>query len=396
MKPYSDGQNEQLTATMLQREMATSPRGAEAHSLADRLRAQIGPEALRRGAPPFDDDLTVAWAIEAPEALTLPVVVSDRGMPFHQELTRLGETNVYVAAVNLPEGTALQCSYNVDGVPLERRAMEGIVEVYSVPPEGQLPPGAPRGSLLPQEPWRSTIFAGTVRDWWISVPAQYDARQPACVMIFQDGGVHYKDHVPAVFDALIASGAMPVTIGVFLNPGTYADTTVSNRSFEYDTLSAQYSRFLLEEILPAVEQTYSLRQDAEGRAIAGISSGGICAFTVAWQRPDQFSKVLSWVGSFTNIAAGPSLREGGHNYPALIRRLPRKPLRVFLQGGANDLDNEWGNWPLANQEMAAALAFAGYDHKFVYGQGFHTNRHGRALLPASLRWLWRDERPHES
>jgi enterochelin esterase family protein len=195
--------------------------------------------------------------------------------------------------------------------------------------------------------------------------------------------------VPIVFDNLIAAGAMPVTVGVFLNPGTFADSTASNRSFEYDTLSDQYSRFLLEEILPAVAQSYRLRTDAAGRAIAGISSGGICAFTVAWQRPDQFSKVLSWVGSFTNIAAGPTLREGGHNYPALVRRLPRKPLRVFLQGGANDLDNEWGSWPLANQEMAAALSFAGYDYQFVYGQGFHSAQHGRAILPDSLRWLWR-------
>ena len=128
------------------------------------------------------------------------------------------------------------------------------------------------------------------------------------------------------------------------------------RSFEYDTLSDQYARFLLEEILPEVEKTVKLRHDAESRAIAGISSGGICAWTVAWERPDEFRKVLSWVGSFTNIASGKTRREGGHNYEALIRKTPKKPIRVFLQDGANDLDNDNGNWPLANQQMAKALA----------------------------------------
>jgi enterochelin esterase family protein len=209
-------------------------------------------------------------------------------------------------------------------------------------------------------------------------------------MVFQDGGTHYKDHVPPVFDNMIAAGDMPVTIGIFINPGVFADTTVSNRSFEYDTLSDQYSRFLLEEIIPEVEKSYSLRQDPESRAIGGLSSGGICSFTVAWQRPDQFRKVLSWIGSFTNIAAGPTLREGGHNYPALIRRVPKKPIRIFLQDGENDLNHQAGNWWLANLEMASSLEFAGYDFTTVWGKGFHSPLHGRAILPDSLRWLWRE------
>jgi enterochelin esterase-like enzyme len=125
----------------------------------------------------------------------------------------------------------------------------------------------------------------------------------------------------------------------------------------------------------------------------GSSSGGICAWTVAWERPDEFRKVLSWVGSFTNIASGKSRREGGHNYEALIRKTPKKPIRVFLQDGANDLDNANGNWPLANQQMAKALEFAHYDYQLVFGNGFHSNRHGRAILADSLRWLWRDYKP---
>jgi enterochelin esterase family protein len=207
-------------------------------------------------------------------------------------------------------------------------------------------------------------------------------------MVFQDGG-GYKDFTATVFDNLIAKGDMPVTVGIFLNPGTFADGR-SNRSFEYDTLSDQYARFLLEEILPETEKQVKLRRDAASRAIAGASSGGICAFTVAWERPGEFSKVLSWVGSFTNIASGPTLRAGGHNYQALVRKTEPKPIRIFLQDGEQDLDNIHGNWPLANITLAKSLAFKNYDYKLVMGNGFHSNRHGRAIMPDSLRWLWRD------
>src|SRR5439155_22076347 len=138
----------------------------------------------------------------------------------------------------------------------------------------------------------------------------------------------------------------------------------SNRSFEYDTPSNPYGQFLEKEILPEVAKTVKLRTDAAGRAICGISSGGICAFTVAWERPDLFSKVLSHVGSFTNIRSGDV-------YPGLIRKTERKPIRVFLQDGSGDLDNLHGSWPLANLQMASALEFAKYDCQFVYGDGGH-------------------------
>src|SRR5207253_11280072 len=158
----------------------------------------------------------------------------------------------------------------------------------------------------------------------------------------------------------------------------------NNRSYEYDRLGGDYARFLTEEILPAVAKDYRLTDDPEQRAICGISSGGICAFTAAWERPDYFRKVLSHIGSFTNI-------RGGHNYPAFIRKTERKPIRVFLQDGSNDLNNLHGNWPLANQEMASALQFTGYDYKFVLGDGAHSGKHGGTIMPETLRWLWRPE-----
>lgn len=270
------------------------------------------------------------------------------------------------------------------------------IDDYQLGPDSMVQEGVPRGSVT-QHRWTSQIFPGTVRDYWIYVPAQYDPARPACVMVFQDGGSYVKAdgqfRVPVVFDNLIHKKGIPVIIGIFLNPGEFPSTEAGqparrNRSFEYDTLSDQYARFLLEEILPEVGKRYSLATDASRRAICGMSSGGICAWTVAWERPEAFSKVLSHIGSFTNI-------RGGHVYPALIRKTPPKAIRVLLQDGANDLDNEHGNWPLANQQMAAALKFAKYDYQFVFGDGAHNGKHGGAVLPDSLRWLWRGVPVHE-
>ncbi|MBS0209352.1 MAG: esterase family protein [Planctomycetes bacterium] len=270
------------------------------------------------------------------------------------------------------------------------------IDDYVLGPDSERHEGVPQGKVTQQEPWKSKVFEGTVRDWWIYVPAQYDGSQPACLMVFQDGGgmVNEKGQyrVPVVFDNLIARKQMPVTIGVFINPGVFpfekppADPKAkprSNRSFEYDSLGDQYARFLLDEIIPEVKKNYKITDDPAGRAICGNSSGGICSFTVAWERPNEFRKVVSHIGSFTNI-------RGGHVYHAMIRKTPPKPLRLFLQDGSNDLDNEHGNWPLANLEMEAALKFAKYDYKFVFGDGKHSGKHGGSIFPDTMRWLWRD------
>ncbi len=374
-----------LTPKSLQEAIAKNPKGEDAAKLAERVRTYFGKDALLRGPAPKVDELTVAWAIET-NATAPPRVVSDDGK-FNHVLTRIGETNVYAAVVTLPWGAAMRWAYEVDG----KKMGGGNLEVYTVHPDSVEKPDVPKGKLTQMPKWESKVFPDTTRDWWVYVPAQYKPENPACVMVWQDGA-GAKNYVPVVMDNLIAKGDLPVIVNIFISPGVRKDGR-PNRSFEYDTLSDQYARFLLEEILPEVEKTVKLRHDANSRAIAGISSGGICAFTVAWERPNEFSKVLSWVGSFTNIASGPTLRAGGHNYPALIRKTPKKPIRVFLQDGENDLDNVHGNWPLANQQMAKSLAFVGYDYKFEFGHGFHSDRHGRAILPDSLRWLWRDYKP---
>ena len=226
------------------------------------------------------------------------------------------------------------------------------------------------------------------------MPAQYTAGVPAAVMVFQDGaGV--RTFVPTVFDNLIARGEMPVTVGIFINPGTVRRRQAEPQRRVRHAVGPVRAVPARGDPARGREDGHAAARTPAGRAIAGASSGGICAFTVAWERPDQFGKVVSWIGSFTNIASGPTLRAGGHNYQALVRKTPKKPIRVFLQDGANDLDNVHGNWPLANLTLAGSLTFAGYDYRFEYGKGFHNNRHGRAILPDTLRWLWRDWRDTE-
>ncbi len=267
-----------------------------------------------------------------------------------------------------------------------------LAKEYKLGPDSQRQDGVPQGTVTKHEWNDSQVFPGTHRDYWVYVPKQYDGSKPACVMVFQDGKNYVNEkgqfRTTVVFDNLIHKGEMPLTIGIFVNPGVIPASTPNaqsrrNRSFEYDSLGDQYATFLLDEILPAVGEDYRLTSDPNCRAIGGISSGGICAWTVAWERPDAFRKVLSHVGSFTNI-------RGGHVYAAMIRKTDPKPIRVFLQEGENDLDNLHGSWPLANRQMAASLKYASYDYKFVMGTEGHNGKHGGAILPESLRWLWRD------
>jgi enterochelin esterase family protein len=265
---------------------------------------------------------------------------------------------------------------------------------YVLGADSQRQPGVPEGTVTKKRWVSEKIFPGTERDFWVYVPQQYKGTEPAALLVLQDGGAYVDPQgqfrTTIVLDNLIHQGAIPVTIAVFINPGQIPATAEgqkprANRSFEYDTLSDQYARFLLEELLPGVGRELKLTADPVHRVIGGISSGAICAFTAAWERPDAFGKVLSHVGSYTNI-------RGGHVYPSLIRKTERKPIRIFLQEGSNDLDNLHGSWPLANQEMAAAFKFAGYDYRFEYGDGGHNGKHGGALMPESLRWLWREHR----
>jgi gluconolactonase len=250
----------------------------------------------------------------------------------------------------------------------------------------------PKGEVTKHSFDQSKIFPGTVRDYWIYVPKQYDAGKPACLFVCQDG-IQYN--APAVFDQLIHRGEMPVTIGVFVMHGrvkAQSDAALDrfNRSYEYDGLGDNYARFLIEELLPEVERQKSedgraivLSKSGNDRCIAGSSSGAICAFTAAWERPDSFRRVFSAIGTYVGL-------RGGNNYPTLLRKVEPKPLRIFLEDGSNDNNIYAGDWWMANQEMERALTFAGYEVNHSWGEGEHNSKHATEIFPDAMRWLWKD------
>ena len=260
-------------------------------------------------------------------------------------------------------------------------------ENYPVPPESVKQEGVPVGIVTKGVFNESTIFPGTTRDYAVYVPAQYDGSQPAALMVFQDG-LGYLNNVPVTFDNLIHTGEMPVTIGLFVNPGVVPELNENslpryNRSFEYDAADDRYARFLLAEMMPHALKDLKVTSDPNLRAICGSSSGGIAAFQVAWERPDQFRRVFTTVGTYVGL-------RGGNELPVLVRKLEPKPIRIFLQDGKNDNNLYCGSWWVANQDMLASFQWAGYEVNHAWGEGGHNRKHGNAIFPEVLRWLWQD------
>ena len=287
------------------------------------------------------------------------------------------------------------------------------------PTQDSLPQAnVPKGKLIGPLEFHSRIIEGTVRRYWIYVPVHYDPANPPNLLVFQDGQRAINPagplSIPVVLDNLIAKGDIPPTIGIFITPGNsgaehYPDNlgtgNPNHRAQEYDALSDAYTRFLIEEMLPEVSKTYKFTDDPRRRAIGGTSSGAICAWTVAWNRPDAFGNVISMIGSYTSIGYHPATADhpmtpGGDTYPGLIRRNPIRPIRIFLQDGTNDLNNEFGNWHLANEQMLSSLEWANdnadakkiagprYDVRYEWGDGAHSDVHGGWLLPGILRWMF--------
>jgi gluconolactonase len=256
---------------------------------------------------------------------------------------------------------------------------------YPLTPDSERQGGVPQGRIESSKFTSTKWYPGTVRDLRVYIPAQYDPKTPACVLVMQDGGGY---RIETVLDALIARGEVPVTIGIFLTPGVVPakdDTSLPryNRSFEYDSPTDTYVRFLLDEVLPEVGKKYNLSASPNDRAIAGASSGGIAAFTAAFFRPDAFRRVISFIGSYTDL-------RGATNYGSLVRKFEPKPIRVFLQEGRNDQDIYSGSWPIGNTDLEAGLKFARYDYQMVWGEGRHDGNHGTAVMPDALRFIWKD------
>jgi enterochelin esterase family protein len=365
-----------------------------------------------------------AWASRgeafffAIEAASRPGLLID-GVP-GPEMRRAGETGIWYAAAEIrPLGALHSFHYVVNGADFGGS--------FDVPAFGSLSyrqPGVPAGTLSERITHTSKIYDGMKSVYQIYVPAQYDPQTPAALMVFQDGaGYLNRDGAnPALnaIDNLIAQKKIPVMICVFINPGdisgspgtptynfvkSYADKwgrtlADSMRSTLYDTVSDRYARYLRDEVLPEVAAHYHLRPDAYSRAITGVSSGGICSFNAAWQMPDQFSRVLSWIGSFVSIQwkEDPTVPDGGQDYPNKILRDPKRNMRVWLQDGARDMEGNWferhyGSWPTANIAMANALKLAEYDFHFSFGGGTHNGSQGAAEFPEAMIWLWRDYDP---
>jgi enterochelin esterase-like enzyme len=275
---------------------------------------------------------------------------------------------------------------------------------YRLGPDSLPQPGVPKGQIRGPYTLPSQAYPGTQHTYWVYVPAQYDPAVPAALMVFQDGQAFRDEHgdmrAQNVMDNLTYRREIPVMIGVFINPGRRPDQPEptprnwgdrdTNRPTEYNSLDDRYARVITEELMPAVAREYAITTDPEMHGIGGSSSGAIAAFTVAWERPDNFRKVLSNVGSFVNL-------RGGHVYPEKVLAAEKKPIRVYLCDGRNDnrgLRNgqydPTRDWFYQNVRLMKALTQKGYDVNYAWGINRHGQKFGGAILPDMMRWLWRD------
>ncbi|MBI4908779.1 MAG: esterase [Acidobacteria bacterium] len=359
-------------------ELARNPQSAEFREALARVFKE--PD-LKAGKAVFTEGERFLFATEA-DVQPVLYINDERKTP----LNSVPGTKLWTVAIAVKPGTSYNFHYTVDG-----KLFGGRTDVAAYLPDCYEQPGVPKGKLSEKITHTSKIYEGMTSDYWVYVPAQYDAAKPAALMVWQDGqGLTNRNpgSVQVVTDNLTHQKKIPVTIQVFIAPGMKGQQRM--RSIEYDTVNDTYSRFLRDEILAEVQAKYNIRRDSYSRAIAGGSSGGICAFTVAWFQPDQFSRVLSRIGSFTSIQWKPGVIDGGNVYPFKIRKEPKRSIRVWLQDGSNDLENNHGSWPLQNIQMANSLKMTGYDFHLSFGTGTHNGAQASAELPVSLAWLWRD------
>ena len=367
-------------------------------------------KALKEGTAWAGRGAEFFFAVETDPRPSL--VIDDAPGP---KMKQISGTQLWYASARIePLGRLHSFHYLVKG-----SKFGGSLDVPAFTADSYQQPGVPSGKLSDKIVHTSKIYDGMKADYWVYVPAQYDPKTPAALMVFNDGQWYTdrKGNNPTlnVIDNLIAQKKIPVMIAVFISPGdisgspgtpTYEfiearvkkwDDTMKNamRSTLYDTVSDRYVRYLSEEVLAEVESKYNIRKDSYSRAITGLSSGGICSFNAAWQMPDQFSRVISWIGSYASIQwkEDPKILDGGQDYPEKVLRESKRNIRVWLQDGSNDLENKWGSWPLANLAMANALKQKEYDFHFSFGKGSHNSGHGSAEFPEEMIWLWRDYDP---
>jgi enterochelin esterase family protein len=343
----------------------------------------LGGPQIKKGTAILGQGPDFIWAVEAASIPTLVVDRSEVG-----PMTRL-EGNLWFYVGQLKVGTSHSFYYMVGA-----QRLGGNLNVPALAPEAYEHPGVPKGKLTEKMVHTSKIYDSMQSNYWIYTSPKYDPSKPAALMVFQDGqnpANRERSHVQIVIENLVQQQKIPPMVCVFISPGMKGKQKM--RSIEYDTMNDTYPRFLRDEILPEVYKHYNVRRDAYSRGITGSSSGGICSFNAAWRQPDQFSRVLTWVGSYASIQWHPGEIDGGNTFPFLVRKSPKKNIRVWMQDGAEDLENDHGSWPLQNIQMANSLKMQGYDFHFSFGQGTHGGVQGDAELPRSLTWLWRDYDP---
>jgi len=363
----------------------------------DVFRAELtkvfGPDALKKGTAVAFHGPDFVWAVESPQEPTL--FVNEEKYAAMRKAS--GDLWFYVG--KLTPGGVYKYRYMVNGTE-----MGGVMNLPGYTPDSYEKPGVPKGVLSEKMTSVSKIYPGMLTNYWVYLPAQYDPKTPAALMIWQDGerlGGRNKEEtcilcpslvrIEEVTDNLLAEKKIPVMVHLFIQAGILNGRSL--RSDQYDSVTDKYARFLIDEILPELYSKYNIRKDGYSHAIQGQSSGGIAAFVAGWRRPDQFSRIATEHGTFTAVAFRNHEPEAGHEIPTWVRREPRKNLRVWVSDGSEDYENEWGSWPMQNIALANSLKFRGYDFRFYLGNGDHNAAIWAAKLPEALVWLWRDYDP---
>lgn len=357
--------------------------------LAGALSAAMGAENIAKGTAAIGLGPEFIFAVESDSQ---PALVID-GRRSGDLMPQASGSRIWYATAHLSTRTTHSFQYEIGG-----RRFGGRTDVIAYGPDSYERPGVPKGTLHGKFVHTSKIYPEMKSDYWVWVPAQYNPSIPAAVMVWQDGEVLVPREEPSraqiVFENLTAAKKIPVIIHVLISPGLVGERRM--RSIEYDTVNGTYARFLRDEILAEAGAKWNLRKDGYSRAIAGDSSGGICSFNAAWFQPDQFSRVLSRIGSFTSIQWRPGEIDGGNVYPFKIRKEAKRNIRVWLQDGSNDLENQFGSWPLQNIQMVNSLKMKEYDFHFSWGAGTHSRNGGHAELADEMIWLWRDYDPSKT
>ena len=372
-----------LSSSQLVEMAHKNPNSAE---FREALTVSLGASDIQKGTAWAGGGPDFIFAIETEQTPEIFIDHEDQG----RKMTKLRHGNLWIYTTQLATGTSHAFIYSIGGANFG-----GRTDIPAYLPDSYQQPGVPQGQLSEKLVNTSKIYGGMKSDYWIYVPAEYDPKVPAALMVWQDGqGMIKRDgptHTLNVVDNLIHQKKIPVMIQVFISPGFVGEKRM--RSIEYDTMNDTYARFLRDELLPEVYAKYNIRRDAYSRGITGSSSGGICAFNAAWRENGQFSRVWSRIGSFTSIQWHPGEIDGGNVFPFLIRKSPKENIRVWLQDGSQDLENTHGSWPLQNLQMANSLKMKGYDFKLTFGVGTHNGAQGNSQMPAALTWLWRGYDP---